>query len=88
MQERLHLVVEERQRLMEASAAGTVSRQNSGIKAGAGAGSGSEMIDLEAQRLDVLRRRQEREMDQMREYEETRKAIRVRHILAWEGEES
>ena len=70
----------ERQRLVETSTRNKGGEGFATEKAAKDA-SGSEMIDLEAARLDVLMRRQEREMQQMAAHEQARKAIQVQHQI-------
>lgn len=74
-QERLIALTEERQRLVESpsSAAQSAPRGDADSKSAGG----SEMLDMETARLDLLRRRQQREYDQLAKHEQTRKAIQV-----------
>lgn len=45
------------------------------------AGAGSTAVDLEAKRLEVMKRRQERELEQMLSFELARKSLQVRRKL-------
>lgn len=88
-QERLTLLVEERKRIMDAE-----SRANAGGRSAAAAGASSnafggagssDMLELEARRLEVMRRRQERELEQMLAYELARKGLQAIHITTLNG---
>lgn len=84
-QERLTLLVEERKRIMDAESRVNAGGRSAAAAAGAssnafgGAGS-SDMLELEARRLEVMRRRQERELEQMLAYELARKGLQAIHI--------
>eukprot|EP00879_Flechtneria_rotunda_P017625 GHRR01018475.1.p1 GENE.GHRR01018475.1~~GHRR01018475.1.p1 ORF type:complete len:368 (+),score=150.24 GHRR01018475.1:315-1418(+) len=78
-QERLKALVEERKKLLEGGGDGGSShKHNTGAGAGPGGGdpeATSAMIEKEKHKLEVLKRRQEREIQQMLQYEITRKQL-------------
>jgi hypothetical protein len=74
LQQRLNALLEQRQRLIESSVAKATS---STAHAHGEDGKGSEMLEMEAARLDMLWRRQERELQQLEKHELARKAIQV-----------
>lgn len=74
-QERLNSLMEERQRLVESSS--SVSQSAPRRDVDSKSAGGSEMLDMEAARLDLLRRRQQREYEQLAKHEQTRKAMQV-----------
>lgn len=89
-QERLTLLVEERQRLVEAETKLRVGRgaAQPATNGAEFAAASSTAVDLEAKRLEVMKRRQERELEQMLSFELARKSLqdkaeeKVRHMEA------
>ena len=76
-QERLAALVEERKQVIEDEEHGGKKRSK-GDKGGAGLQVDAEdMVQKEAQRLEVMKRRQERELEQMVAYEVMRKQMQV-----------
>ena len=76
-QERLAALVEERKQVIEDEEHGGKKRSK-GEKGGAGLQVDAEdMVQKEAQRLEVMKRRQERELGQMVAYELMRKEMQV-----------
>ena len=77
VQERLAALVEERKHVIEDEEHGGKTRVKSD-KGGAGVQVNAEdMVAKEAQRLEVMKRRQERELNQMVAYEMMRKEMQV-----------
>ena len=76
-QERLAALVEERRRVVEAEERGSTPAKAGAAHAGGEGGSAAEMVAKEAKRLEVMKRRQEREMGQMVAYEVARKKMQV-----------
>lgn len=80
-QERLAALIEERKRVIEDEDRGAGKDHSKGFKAGAGVKADAEdMVAKEAQRLEVMKRRQERELNQMVAYELLRKQMQVSGI--------
>ena len=78
LQERLAALVEERKQVIEDEEHGG-KRRSKGEKGGPGIQVDAEdMVQKEAQRLEVMKRRQERELGQMVAYELMRKEMQVR----------
>ena len=79
MQERLAALVEERNHVIEDEERGGKTRVKTDI-GGAGIQVNAEdMVAKEAQRLEVMKRRQERELNQMVAYEMMRKEMQASH---------
>lgn len=76
-QERLAALVEERRRVAEEEERGCTPVKAGAARAGAEGGTTAEMVAKEAKRLEVMKRRQEREMGQMVAYEVARKKMQV-----------
>ena len=80
-QERLAALVEERKQVIEDEEHGGKKRSK-GEKGGAGLQVDAEdMVQKEAQRLEVMKRRQERELGQMVAYELMRKEMQVSYFM-------
>ena len=78
VQERLAALVEERKHVIEDDDRGAGKGLSKGAKGGAGIKVDAEdMVAKEAQRLEVMKRRQERELNQMVVYELLRKQMQV-----------
>lgn len=78
VQERLAALVEERKHVIEDDDRGVGKDRSKGAKGGAGIKVDAEdMVAKEAQRLEVMKRRQERELSQMVAYELLRKQMQV-----------
>ena len=83
VQERLAALVEERKQVIEDEEHGG-KKKSKGDKGGAGLQVDAEdMVQKEAQRLEAMKRRQERELSQMVAYELMRKEMQVGvHVVA------
>ena len=77
MQERLAALVEERKRVIEDDDKGAGKDRSKGAKGGGIKVDAEDMVAKEAQRLEVMKRRQERELNQMVAYELLRKQMQV-----------
>ena len=73
MEERQHVIAEDNRGSTPGKASAGGWRP-----AGQGAGSGGDMVEREAKRLEVMKRRQQREMGQMVAFEVARKKMQVR----------
>ena len=84
-QERLAALVEERQHVIaEDDRGSTPGKASAGGRRAAGQGAGGgDMVEREAKRLEVMKRRQQREMGQMVAFEVAREKMQVRISDSW-----